>query len=59
MDAYSVVLFIHLLGLLIAAMAASVAFYAALQLRQAATPPEAARWGRLITSVVPASPVAR
>jgi hypothetical protein len=58
MDAYSVVLFIHLLGLLIAAMAASVAFYAALQLRQAATPSEAARWGRLIRSVVPAFPVA-
>jgi cytochrome c-type biogenesis protein CcmH/NrfG len=58
MDAYSIVVFIHLLALLIAAMAASVAFYAALQLRQATTSPEAARWGRLIASVVPVFPVA-
>jgi hypothetical protein len=58
MDAYSIVLFIHLLALLIAAMAASVAFYAALQLRQVTAPPEAARWGRLIASVVPAFPLA-
>lgn len=58
MDAYSIVLFIHLVGLLSAAMAASVAFYAALQLRQATTPPEAARWGRLTASVVPVFPAA-
>lgn len=58
MDAYSVVLFIHLLALLLAAMASSVAFYAALQLRQATSPPDAARWGRLVASVVPAFPVA-
>jgi hypothetical protein len=58
MDAYSIVLFIHLVALLTAAMAASVAFYAALQLRQATASPEAARWGHLIGSVVPAFPVA-
>ena len=39
-------------------MAASVAFYAALQLRQVTAPPEAVRWGRLIASVVPVFPVA-
>ena len=58
MDAYSVVLTLHLLALLLAAMASSVALYAALQLRQATGPPEAARWGRLVASVVPAFPVA-
>ena len=58
MDAYSIVLFIHLVALLVAAMAASVAFYAALQLRQATTSADAAHWGRLIGSVVPAFPVA-
>ena len=58
MDAYSIVLTIHLLGLLVAAMASSVALYAALQLRQVTSPPEAAHWGRLVRSVVPAFPVA-
>lgn len=58
MSAYSVVLFVHLLALLLATMAAAVAFYAALQLREATTPPEAARWGRLVGAVTPAFPVA-
>jgi len=57
-DPYSIVLFVHLLALLIAAMASSLAFYAALQLRRATTPPEAALWGHLIGSVVPVFPVA-
>jgi hypothetical protein len=55
---YSVVLFVHLLALLVAAMAAAVAFYAALQLRDARTPPDAARWGRLAATVTPAFPAA-
>lgn len=58
MSAYSVVLFVHLLALLVAAMGAAVAFYAALQLRAARTPPDAARWGRLVGTVTPAFPVA-
>jgi hypothetical protein len=57
-SAYSVVLFVHLLALLVAAMAATVTGYAALQLRDARTAPDAARWGRLVDSVTPAFPVA-
>jgi len=56
MDPYSIVLSIHLVALLLAAMAASVAFYAALQLRRVSTPADAARWGRLVGSVVPVFP---
>lgn len=58
MDAYSVVLTIHLLALVAAAMASAIAFYAALQLRQVDSPPDAARWGRLVASVVPVFPAA-
>ena len=58
MGAYSVVLAVHLLALLLAAMASAVALYAALQLRHVTTPPEAARWGRMVASVVPAFPIA-
>lgn len=58
MDAYSVVLTIHLLALVLAAMASAVAFYAALRLRRVTTVPEAAEWGRLVASVVPAFPIA-
>jgi hypothetical protein len=58
MGAYSVVLAVHLLALLLAAMASAVALSAALQLRHVTTPPEAARWGRMVASVVPAFPIA-
>lgn len=58
MDTYSIALFIHLLALLAAAMAASVAFYAAVQLRAVTAPPQAAHWGRLIATMVPVFPVA-
>jgi hypothetical protein len=56
--AYALVLFLHLLGLLTAAAAAALAFFAALQLRAAATTAEIARWARLTKAVVPAFPVA-
>lgn len=58
MNAYSIVLFVHLLALLVAAMASAVAFYAALQLRNARTLPDIARWGRVVGAVTPAFPVA-
>jgi protein-S-isoprenylcysteine O-methyltransferase Ste14 len=58
MSVYSVVLFVHLLALLVAVMAFAVAFYAALQLRDARTPQDAARWGRLVGTLAPAFPVA-
>ena len=48
MHAYSVVLYVHLLALLLATGASTVAFYAALQLRGAATPGEVARWARVV-----------
>jgi len=58
MDAYSIVLTVHLLALVLAAMASAVALYAALRLRQVTTVREAAEWGRLVASVVPAFPIA-
>lgn len=58
MPAYSVVLYVHLLALLLATGASTVALYAALQLRGAATPGDVARWARVVKAVVPAFPVA-
>jgi hypothetical protein len=53
-----VVLFVHLLALLLATGASVLAFFAALQLRGAATAGDVARWGRVVKAVVPAFPVA-
>jgi hypothetical protein len=55
---YAVVLFVHLLGLLVATGAAVLTFFAALHLRAATTPGDVARWGRVVKAVVPAFPVA-
>lgn len=55
---YSVALFLHLLFLLAATVATALAGYAALGLRRAASPMEAARWGGMVERVVPAFPVA-
>jgi len=56
--AYSIVLYVHLLALLLATGASAVAFYAALQLRGATSPGEVARWARVVKAVVPAFPIA-
>ncbi len=58
MSAYSVALFIHLLSLLVATVAAALAGFAALRLRDSGSPREAAGWGMLIGRVVPMFPVA-
>jgi hypothetical protein len=57
-DAYSVVLYVHLLALLLATGAAALAFFAALQMRGATTPPDVARWAKVVKAVVPCFPVA-
>jgi MFS family permease len=56
--AYSAVLFVHLLGLLVATGAAVLTFFAALHLRGAETTAEVARWAGVVKAVVPAFPVA-
>lgn len=58
MQAYSIVLFVHLLSMLLAAGAAALSFFAALQLRGAASGPDVVRWGRLAKAVAPCFPIA-
>lgn len=58
MDAYSVVLFVHLLALLLASGASVLALFAALQMRGASAPSDVARWARVVKSVVPCFPIA-
>lgn len=49
---YSIALFVHLVALLAAGIAAALAGYAALRVRVATSPPEVARWGMMIGKVV-------
>lgn len=58
MGAYSVMLYVHLLALLLATGASVLAFFAALQMRGAAAPPEVARWAKVVKTVVPCFPLA-
>jgi uncharacterized membrane protein len=55
---YSVVLYVHLLGLLLAVGATALAFHGALRLRDATDADEVARWARFVAAVVPCFPVA-
>jgi hypothetical protein len=57
-SAYSVALFFHLVSFLVAAVAATLAGFAAWRLRGAGSAREAAEWGMLIDRVVHAFPVA-
>jgi hypothetical protein len=58
LGAYSIALYLHLISLLVATVAASLATYAALQLRASTGVEEALRWIRLTGRVVPAFPLA-
>jgi hypothetical protein len=55
---FSIALLVHLLSLLLATAAASLATYGALQLRAAGSAAEVMRWLALIDNIVPAFPVA-
>lgn len=55
---YSIALFVHLVSLLAASIAAALAGYAALRLRGAATAREVAAWGTMIGKVVRVFPAA-
>jgi hypothetical protein len=58
MTGYSIALFIHLLSLLLACVAASLTTYGALQLRAAGSSTEAMRWLALSERIVPGFPIA-
>jgi hypothetical protein len=58
MDSYDIALYVHLLCLLLATAATTLAGFAGLQLRSAAAAAEVARWGMFISKVVKAFPVA-
>jgi len=58
MTGYSIAVFIHLLSLLLACIAASLTTYAALQLRAASSSAEAMRWLALSGRIVPGFPIA-
>jgi hypothetical protein len=58
MNRYAIALFLHLLSLLLATMAASLSTFAALRLRQAETADDAEHWLSIIGSIVRAFPVA-
>jgi hypothetical protein len=58
MTGYSIALFIHLLSLLLACVAASLTTFASLQLRAASSSTEAMRWLALSDRIVPGFPIA-
>jgi hypothetical protein len=58
MRSYDIVLYVHLLSLLLATAASTLAAFGAFQLRAAAAPPDVARWGMFIGKVVRAFPIA-
>lgn len=58
MNGYALALFVHLLSLLLATVAASLSTFAALRLRKAETVAEADPWLAVVGRVVPAFPIA-
>jgi hypothetical protein len=58
MNGYSVALFVHLLSLLLASVAASLSTFAALRLRRVDEAAEAKAWVAFVGRVVPAFPLA-